>query len=143
MINTMEKPVQLERLAPRHYAWLELAPELLQMAQQPGAHFSAIYDCHDCVGLVGVRAVGDTAELFVFINPPKSGRGYGTGAARAMTCKTFCELGYTRIYADCLKGRAASRIMQKLGFVGTPKTENEMRYVLSKEGWVFEDAHED
>lgn len=76
------------------------------------------------VGGVGVHGSGDAFELGYWFTPAAWGRGYATEAGRAMLGIARHALGHRRLASGHqLDNPASGRVLRKLGFVATGRTE--------------------
>lgn len=77
------------------------------------------------VGAVGIHASGAAFELGYWFTPAAWGRGYATEAGRAMLGIARYALGHRRL-AAChqLDNSVSGRVLRKLGFVATGRTEH-------------------
>jgi RimJ/RimL family protein N-acetyltransferase len=76
------------------------------------------------IGCIGIHPEGDAHELGYWLTPDAWGRGYATEAGRQMVEIARFSFGLTRLRAGhYVDNPASARVLAKLGFVPTGRTE--------------------
>ena len=137
----MTSQVRLEKLRSEHGAILPFMPAgwADHTIADAASEFFAAYDGTRPVSVVGLLDQGGgMTELFVATNPNDWGKGYASGAIHQLLVHTFGGTSPSTsctIYADCLNGRAAERIVQKLGFRQVTSGAEKSRYTITRDEW--------
>lgn len=118
----------LKDLVPEQEAALILAhPNVLR--------YRAVFDGDTCVGVVGLKLVGEHPEVVVATLPGQRQKRYATAAVTEMVRYAFEVVGVQAVYASCLMERPSNKVAAKTGFTCVAEQGRERFYELRKADW--------
>jgi RimJ/RimL family protein N-acetyltransferase len=135
----MPMPITLVPLAAEHAQALPglVAPEEadLIVANPNVLRYRAVLDGDTCVGMVGLKLLGEHPEIVVATADGQRQKGYATAAVREMVRYAFDVIGLPGVYAKCLTGRPSNKVVAKTGFTFVMEQGQERYYELRKVNW--------
>lgn len=107
--------------------------EAAQILAHPSVlRYRAVLNEDICVGVVGLKLLGEYPEIVVATAHGQRKKGYATAAVKEMFRYAFEDVGVPAVYAKCLVGRPSNKVAEKAGFVLVVQQGQERFYELRK-----------